>query len=312
MTVPNSQYREKRSAALSSVVAAVFLTGMKIVVGVLTNSLGILAEAAHSALDLVAALVTLFSVRKSDQPPDDSHLYGHGKAENLSALVETGLLLATCGWIIYEAVQRVFFRVVEVDASLWAFLVMAVSIVVDVSRSRILKRAAVKYKSQALEADALHFSTDVWSSSVVILGLIGVRLAQGNLRLTVLRRADAIAAMGVAVIVIYISLQLGRRCIDGLMDAAPAGLAEGIRRRVESIPGVADCHQIRVRTSGAHVFVDLHASFSGARSLEDVHLQTEAIEAAVRELEPRADVTVHPEPAEPRPGTGRDPLSRSR
>jgi cation diffusion facilitator family transporter len=312
MTVPKSKYREKRSAALSSVVAAVFLTGMKVVVGVLTNSLGILAEAAHSALDLVAALVTLFSVRKSDQPPDDSHLYGHGKVENLSALVETGLLLATCGWIIYEAVQRVFFRVVEVDASLWAFLVMAVSIVVDVSRSRILKRAAIKFKSQALEADALHFSTDVWSSSVVILGLIGVRLAQGNLRLAFLRRTDAIAAMGVAVIVIYISQQLGRRCIDDLMDAAPTGLAEGIRRRVESIPGVADCHQIRVRTSGAHVFVDLHASFSGARSLEDVHLQTEAIEAAVRELEPRADVTVHPEPAEPRPGTGRDPLSRSR
>jgi cation diffusion facilitator family transporter len=298
MGVPDTRNGEKRSAAMSSVVAAVFLTCMKIIVGVLTNSLGILAEAAHSALDLVAALVTLFSVRKSDQPPDDSHLYGHGKVENLSALVETLLLLVTCVWIIYEAIQRLFFRVVEVDASIWAFLVMAVSIIVDVTRSRILRRAAVKYHSQALEADALHFSTDVWSSSVVILGLIGVRLAEAKLRLAFLHRTDAVAALGVAVIVIYVSLQLGKRCIDGLMDAAPAGLAESIRQRVESMPGVAECHQIRVRTSGAHVFVDLHATFPGGHSLEDVHRQTEIIEAVVLELEPRADVTVHPEPAE--------------
>jgi cation diffusion facilitator family transporter len=312
MGIPDPGNGEKRSAAMSSVVAAVFLTGMKIVVGLLTNSLGILAEAAHSALDLVAALVTLFSVRKSDQPPDDSHLYGHGKVENLSALIETLLLLATCVWIIYEAVERLFFRVVEVDASIWAFLVMAVSIFVDVTRSRILKRAAVKYNSQALEADALHFSTDVWSSTVVILGLIGVRLAGSSPRLAFLHRADAVAAMGVAVIVIYVSLQLGKRCIDGLMDAAPTGLAETIRRRVESIPGVAECHQIRVRTSGAHVFIDLHATFSGGRSLEDVHRQTEIIEAAVRELEPRADITVHPEPAESPSGTGQDPPVQSR
>jgi cation diffusion facilitator family transporter len=309
MSVVASGQQEKRSAALSSVVAAIFLTSLKIVVGLLTNSLGILAEAAHSGLDLVAALVTFFSVRKSDQPPDDSHLYGHGKIENLSALVETGLLLATCVWIIYEAVQRLFFRVVVVDASLWAFLVMAISIVVDVSRSRILKRAAVKYNSQALEADALHFSTDIWSSSVVILGLIGVVLAERNPSLAFLHRADAIAALGVALIVIYVSVQLGRRCIDGLMDAAPAGLASAIQRAVEAIPGVADCHHIRVRTSGAHVFVDLHASFSGARSLEDVHRQTEAIEAVVLELEPRADVTVHPEPIDLRPDGGWGPAT---
>lgn len=297
MTTLSSANHEKRAAALSSVVAAIFLTGLKIVVGVLTNSLGILAEAAHSGLDLVAALVTYFSVRKSDQPPDSNHLYGHGKIENLSALAETGLLLLTCIWIIYEAIQRLFFRVVEVDPSAWAFLVMIVSIIVDVSRSRILKRAAVKYKSQALEADALHFSTDIWSSSVVILGLIGVGVARARPDLGFLHRADAIAAIGVAVIVIYVSLQLGRRCVDGLMDTAPAGLAASIERRVKAVPGVRDCHQVRVRTSGAHVFVDLHATFSGARSLADVHRQTEIIESAVRELEPRADVTVHAEPS---------------
>lgn len=301
MTSSATAVHEKRSAALSSVAAAVVLTGLKIIVGVLTKGLGILAEAAHSALDLVAALVTYFSVRKSDQPPDANHLYGHGKIENLSALVETGLLLATCVWIIYEAVQRLFYRVVVVDASVWAFVVMLISIIIDVSRSRVLKRAAIKYSSQALEADALHFSTDIWSSSVVILGLIGVRLAELGPGLAVFQRADAFAALGVAVIVIVVSLRLGRRCVDGLMDAAPAGLAAAIKLRVETIPGVTDCHQVRVRTSGAHVFVDLHATFSGARSLEGVHRQTEVIEAAVRELEPRADVTVHPEPAVPGP-----------
>ena len=124
--------KEKRDAAFSSVVAAVFLTALKLVVGLLTGSLGILAEAAHSGLDLVAALVTFFAVRLSDRPPDERHLYGYGKVENLSALIETLLLLVTCVWIIYEAVQRLFFKPVEVEASAWAFGVMIVSIVVDV------------------------------------------------------------------------------------------------------------------------------------------------------------------------------------
>ena len=158
-------------AAGTSVIAAIFLTTMKLIVGLATGSLGILAEAAHSALDLGAALITFFAVRVSDRPADETHLYGHGKVENLSALAETILLFVTCGWIIYEAVNRLFFEMVEVDPSIWAFLTMGISIVVDFSRSRVLSRAAKKYQSQALEADALHFSTDIWSSSVVIIGL---------------------------------------------------------------------------------------------------------------------------------------------
>ena len=153
--------REKRNAALSSVVAAVFLTALKLIVGLMTGSLGILAEAAHSGLDLIAALVTFFAVRIADRPPDEQYRYGYGKVENLSALIETLLLLVTCVWIIYEAIQRLFFKPVEIEATLWAFGVMVISIVVDVSRSRILYRAARKHNSQALEADALHFSTDI-------------------------------------------------------------------------------------------------------------------------------------------------------
>jgi cation diffusion facilitator family transporter len=201
--------KEKLTAALSSVTGAIVLTGFKIIVGLLTNSLGILAEAAHSALDLVAALVTLFAVQVSGKPPDVDHHYGHGKVENLSALFETFLLLATCGWIIYESIERLFFRSAEVIPSFWGFVVMGVSIAIDFSRSRILYRAANKYSSQALEADALHFSTDIWSSSVVILGLIGVQVASRFPRLAFLEKADGVAALFVALIVIYVSVQLG-------------------------------------------------------------------------------------------------------
>ncbi len=292
--------REKTLAALSSVIAAVGLTGFKLVIGLLTHSLGILSEAAHSAFDLVAALVTLFAVRVSDRPADTHHPYGHGKIESLSPLVETALLLITCAWIIFEAVQRLFFKTVEVDASIWAFIVMLTSIVVDLSRSQVLARAARKYHSQALEADALHFSTDIWSSSVVLLGLFGVVLAERFPRLTFLRAADAISALGVAVIVIVVSLRLGRRTIDGLMDTAPKGMEEAIRRRVEAIEGIRNCHHVRVRSSGPRHFVDVHIETDGHKSLKATHDLTKLVESAILELTPGADVTVHPEPADPK------------
>ncbi len=179
---PEADYREKHSAALTSLLAAIGLTAFKVVVGVLTGSLGILAEAAHSALDLMAAGMTLFAVRFSSRPPDRTHLYGHGKVENLSAMFETVLLLATCAWIVWEAVHRLLFHEVKVEVNLWSFAVMGTSIAIDVSRSRVLARAAKKFNSQALEADALHFQTDVWSSAVVILGLICVKIGEWCLR----------------------------------------------------------------------------------------------------------------------------------
>ena len=163
---------EKRAVAGSSVLAALLITGLKIGVGFTTGSLGILTEAAHSALDLVAATITYFSVSVSDKPADADHQYGHGKVENFSAFVETGLLLLTCAWVIYEAILRLFFRHVDIEPSLAAFGVMLFSMAVDWWRSRILGRIARKYDSQALEADALHFSTDIWSSGVVVLGLL--------------------------------------------------------------------------------------------------------------------------------------------
>jgi cation diffusion facilitator family transporter len=287
---------EKSLAALSSVGAAVFLTGLKIVVGLLSGSLGILAEAAHSGLDLAAAVVTLIAVRAASKPADRGHAYGHGKVENLSAMIETLLLLATCTWIIVKSIQRLLSGDVHVDASIWTFAVMVVSIGVDYSRSRMLYRVAAKHRSQALEADALHFSTDIWSSGVVILGLAGVRLAQAYPALGFLKEADAVAALMVAGIVVFVSAQLGMRTIQGLLDASPAGAAEKIKARVEALDGVFDCHAVRVRHSGPHYFVDLHVTMDGDLPLHTAHELTERVEQVVNEMLPDADVTVHPEP----------------
>lgn len=293
--------REKKAVALSSVVAAVFLTCMKLVVGLVTGSLGILAEAAHSGLDLVAAVLTLLAVRVSGRPPDREHHYGHGKVENLSALVQTMLLLGTCAWIMYEAVNRLFLQEVPVDAPVWAFGVMAVSIVIDVSRSRALRRAARKHGSQALEADALHFSTDIWSSCVVILGLGGIRLGDA-LRESHpgvagwLFRADAVAALGVSLMVIYVSVRLGQRTIAVLTDRAPRGMDGLLRQAMEGLPGVAEVRQVRVRQSGPATFVDLVLSVKPDTSVGRSHGIAAEAESRVHRLVPRSDVMVRLEP----------------
>lgn len=293
--------REKSGAALNSLFAAVFLTGIKLVVGLSTNSLGILSEATHSGLDLVAAGVTWFAVRYSGLPADKRHPYGHGKLENLSALIETLLLLITCAFIVREAVGRLFFHPEAVEVTWWSFGVMAVSILVDLSRSRMLMRMAKKHKSQALEADALHFATDVWSSSVVILGLgcvAGARLllAPGSGWYDVLMRADAVAAVGVCAIVVRVSIQLGRRAVDALLDGGSEAVSEAIRTAVESLPGVRAVSQVRARHSGASAFVDLTVDIPRQTSFEQAHAIGARAEEAVRGVAPGADVVVHLEP----------------
>jgi len=292
---------EKHSAAATSVLAAIGLTAFKVVVGISTGSLGILAEAAHSGLDLAAALMTLFAVRISSRPADLRHPYGHGKAENISALFETLLLLATCAWILYSAAGRLETGELEIEVTFWSFAVMATSIVVDASRSRVLYRAARRYNSQALEADALHFRTDIWSSSVVIAGLILVKLSEAVPAWGFLRYGDSVAAMVVALIVVGVSLKLGGRALQALMDSAPPGIEEAIVNRVEALSGVADCHQVRVRYSGPLPFVDVHILVNGDRTLREIHDLTGEVETAIQQILPNADITVHPEPKPPEP-----------
>ncbi len=296
MTEQSAQ-QEKRSAALTSVIAAIGLTSFKIVVGILTNSLGILAEAAHSGLDLAAALMTFFAVRMADKPADRQHHFGHGKVENVSALFETILLLATSGWIIYEAIHRLTNPDVRVEISIWSFIVMGTSIGIDATRSRVLMKAAKKHNSQALEADALHFSTDIWSSSVVILGLVLVLIGDTFPALAFLKKGDAIAALAVAVIVIFVAGELGMRSIQSLIDAAPRNDAyDRILAQVGRMQKVANVHALRIRPSGAGWFVDLHVLMDGNLSLTESHRVTERIEKKVQSILPNSDVTVHVEP----------------
>jgi cation diffusion facilitator family transporter len=288
--------KEKRGAAMSSLLAAVFLTAMKLAVGLATNSLGILSEAAHSGLDLVAAAVTYFAVRYSAVPADPRHPYGHGKLENLSALVETLLLLLTCVYIVREAVHRLF-TPEAVEVTWWSFGVMAVSIAIDISRSRMLRRMAEKHKSQALEADALHFSTDIWSSAVVILGLGCVWAAQmlpaGSPLRGLLERADAVAALGVSAIVVWVSVRLGREAIDVLLDGGSQDTVDEIRAAVEDIQGVRGVGQVRARLSGPSAFVDLTLDISRQASFEEAHKIGARAEDAVKDILPGADVVVH-------------------
>jgi cation diffusion facilitator family transporter len=288
--------QEKKSAAMRSVIAAVGLTGFKLVVGLTTGSLGILAEAAHSGLDLMAAMMTFLAVRISGKPADRDHLYGHGKVENLSALFETLLLLVTCAWIMYEATHRLLYRAADFRVTVWSFAVMILSIAVDSSRSRVLARTARKYNSQALEADALHFSTDIWSSGVVILGLACVKLSEWLPRVAFLRQADSVAAIMVGLIVVYVCVKLGMRAIQALLDVAPPGIKEQIISAVECLPGVTDCHHVRLRYSGSQLFADIHVLVDGKQTLKEAHDLTEEVESIIQQLLPNADVTVHPEP----------------
>ncbi len=288
--------REKRQVAMTSFWAAVGITLFKVVVGFLTGSLGILAEAAHSGLDLVAAGATWVAIRIAGKPADADHPYGHGKVENLSALFATFLLLITCGGILYGAIARLCFTEVTVEVTVWSFLAMGTSIVVDYSRSRALGKAARKHNSQALEADALHFKTDIWSSLAVIVGLLCVKIGQWWPAWAVLRHADALAAFLVAVIALWITATLGLRTIRALLDAAPAGLTPQIAAAVAALPGVADCHEVRIRTSGPRIFVDMHVRTEGTQTVAQVHVLTEDIQQTVRAIAPTADVLVHAEP----------------
>lgn len=286
--------QEKKAVALSSLGAAVLLTGTKLAVGLSTGSLGILSEAAHSGLDLLAAAMTFWAVRLSARPADPDHPYGHGKFENLSALAQTLLLLATSGWIVYESVRRLFFEEAHVEVTAWSFAVMAMSMVVDVSRSRALRRTAEKHRSQALEADALHFSTDVWSSAVVILGLGGVLLG-GRLGLPWLAQADAVAALAVAGIVVWVTVRLGRKSVDDLLDAVPPELRDRVTRAAE-VPGVLDVRRVRLRRSGPETFADVTVTVGREASFERSHEIAMAARQSILGVLPGADVVIHAQP----------------
>ena len=280
--------KEKKKVALSSIVAAVFLTSFKFIVGFITGSLGILSEALHSCLDLVAAIVTYFSVRISDKPADKAHHFGHGKVENLSALIQTILLLITCGWIVYEAIYRLITKNFEIEVNIWSYIVVVSSIIIDISRSRALYRVAKKHNSQALEADALHFSTDIWSSVVVLLGLM---CAQFRFYF-----ADPIAALIVALIVLSVCYRLGKKAIEILLDKAPVQSHEFVTDILNNHPEIKKYHYLKLRTAGADTFVSFNIHLDPTMSFTDVHKFCDHLEKDIQLKIPRCEVYIHAEP----------------
>lgn len=280
--------RVQRAAALS-VFAALLLTSMKLVVGVLTNSIGVISEALHSGLDLLAAAITFGAVRSASKEPDMEHPYGHGKIENFSALIETILLWITSAWIIFEALRRII-GAEFIEPTIWGIAVMLTSIIVDYERSRMLYRTAKQYNSQALEADALHFSTDMLSSVVVLIGLIFVFLG--------FPIGDPLGALGVSVVILYVSYNLAKRSFNFLVDRAPDGVRDTVIQACSDIPGVVDCSRVRARTSGPDLFVDVIVKVDETVSTSESHIITESIESALAYLAPKVDVMVHVEPAE--------------
>jgi len=279
---------EKKRVALISVFAAVFLTGSKLVIGILTGSLGIMSEALHSGLDLVAAVITYFSVRISDKPADEDHHFGHGKIENLSALIETILLLITCTWIVYEAIGRLISGETHIEVTYWSYIVVITSIIIDINRSRMLSRVAKKHNSQALEADALHFSTDIWSSTVVLFGLICANFGWYF--------ADAAAALGVAIIVLSVSYKLGKKAIDVLLDKAPVDTITIVKKTLANYKEVRHFHNLKIRTSGADTFIKFNIHLEPDLTLRQVHELCDDIEKELGGLIARSEVYIHAEP----------------
>jgi cation diffusion facilitator family transporter len=286
----------KRATALTSLVAAFGITQLKLLTGLLTGSLGMLSESAHSGIDLIAAAVTLFAIRLSDRPADEDHNYGHGKLETLSASFEILLMLGSCVWIAYEAILRVRHHAhFLLTFSIWPFVVLACSIAVDLTRSRALHRAAVQYRSEALEADALHFGTDIYSASAVFLGLLCTYLGQ-RLAIPALDFADPIAALIVAAIILRVTFILARRTFDSLTDATPPEVRQQLHRDIvrdlHSIPGILAVERLRVRRSGPDYFVDVTLGLPRNLTFQRAEQLTLAATAAVQSRLPSADVVI--------------------
>jgi cation diffusion facilitator family transporter len=280
---------EKEQVALSSIAASAGLTIAKAFVGFSTGSLAILSEAGHSLIDLGATVMTYVAVRISGKPADSEHHYGHGKVEAVSALAETALLFLLSGVVIWEAVKRLIEHEGHVvEATVWAFGVILASIAVDFFRARALSHTAEKTSSQALEADALHFSSDLWASLAVLVGLVGVHYG--------LPWADSVAALVVAILVCVAGWRLGKRTIDTLTDVAPPGAAEKITAIAARVPGVVGVDQVRVRAVGEQTFIDLGVSVSRTLPLDRVSALKEEVAATLRKQIPGAETVVTTEP----------------
>lgn len=282
-----STLEEKVRVAIISIIASASLTILKFAIGSWTNSLGILSESMHSGLDFIAALMTLYAIRIVIRPPDTKYTYGYAKFESISSLAEIILLFAVASWVFYEGLERLLSpEKIQPEITILSFLVMFVSIAVDFGRSRALYKAARKYGSQALEADGLHFKTDMISSAIVVVGLSLVLFFN-------VPDADAYAAIAVAGMIVYTSLGLGRRTLDVLLDRAPLGAYHQVVESVSGLEGVNRPHDIRIRKMGPETLIDMHIEVPRTFTHDRAHRVATTVEEKVRQVLPNSDVLVH-------------------
>lgn len=278
----------KQRAALASIAVSTALTLAKLAAGLISGSLALLSEAGHNLVDTGITVITFFAIRVSGKPADEEHPFGHGKVESVAALAETGFLFALSIVILAEAVQRLTSQAVAIDANLWAFGVLIVSILVDLSRGFALWRIARATKSDALAADVLHFSSDVVGSSLAICGLVAARLGYPQ--------GDAVAALVVALFIAVAGYRLGRRTVDTLIDTAPKGLTERVRKIAEEVAGVSSVDTLRLRPSGAEIIGDIGISVPRTLPLENVATIKQSVQSAIAAAYPDVSVTVSTHP----------------
>ncbi len=281
----------RRRTAMLSVAAAVFLVAVKLVTGLATGSLAFLAEAVHSGTDLVAALLTLFAVQVAVRPPDRDHQFGHGKAEHLAALGESGFLMLVSLVIAYASVRRLIDGGGhDIDVTWWAFMVLAVVIAVDASRTTVSYRASKRYHSPALAANALHFASDLAGSVAVVIGLVLVSAGE--------HWGDSVAALFVAVLVVLAALRLAKQSVDVLMDRTAADADEHIREALSQLDEQVEVRRVRVRHAAGRHFVDIVIGVPLDTGVSQAHAVADSIEDLIERALGGADVVVHVEPAD--------------
>jgi cation diffusion facilitator family transporter len=284
--------RKKLRIAYTSMFAAIFIVTIKFLASWLSGSLAVLSELFHSSIDLVACVATIISVKISARPPDEDHNYGHEKVESFSALFQVIILVLMCAYLIYEAVHRLIYPP-QISIDIFTFSVIIICIFIDISRSRALKRIARETNSQALEADSLHFTSDILSSVVVLISMI---LTYFNIS----KEADAVSAIVVSVVIVITTFRLSKKAIDSLMDRVPAGFRDKIRYETEKIKGVENVKNLRVRSSGSKIFIDLTVLIARTKLFSQTEEIMDNVEKKIREFSPSADIVVHSEPVETR------------
>jgi cation diffusion facilitator family transporter len=294
--------KKKIKVALYSLYAAIIVTLIKIVAAYFSGSLGVLSEVFNSAIDIFVCFVTIITIKYSSRPPDEDHNYGHEKIENFSALFQVFILFITSAYIIYEALNRLFIKeYAEVKVSIWIFLALIISIIIDVYRAKVLRKIASETKSTALEADALHFTSDIISSIIVIIGLLLTYL-------NISKIADTIAALSVTGIIIYLGFKLTKKSIDALMDRVPAGLNEKIKYETLLIKGIEGIKSFRIRGSGHKIYIDMTIFISRMVPFSKAHDIMDSLERKIMQIIPNADVVIHSEPVETKKETINDKI----